>query len=116
MGILIALIIWLFILAAIVIKFHRDGNTAQQRLFSVFLIIWAILGIIYYDVLMLTTGGFAAESATQWHQYLPVVIFSICAGIGTYFLMVTFRKARKESPDDTAAQKKKSGKNSGRKK
>lgn len=116
MGILIALIIWLLILVAIVVKFRRDGNTSHQRLFSIFLIIWAILAIVYYDVLMLTTGGFAAENATQWHQYLPVVLFSICAGIGTYFLMMTFRKFHKESPEDDTKTKKKTEKKSSKKK
>lgn len=116
MGILIALLIWLLILVAIVVKFRREGNVAQQRLFSVFLIIWAILAIVYYDVLMLTTGGFSAENATQWHQYLPVVLFSICAGIGTYFLMMTFIKSRKKEEATGNKQKKGSGKKSSKKK
>ena len=116
MGILIALLIWLLILVAIVVKFRREGNVAQQRLFSVFLIIWAILAIVYYDVLMLTTGGFSAENATQWHQYLPVVLFSICAGIGTYFLMMTFIKSRKKEEAANNKQKKGSGKKSSKKK
>ena len=114
MGIIIALVIWLIALTAIVIKFRRDEHTSQQRLFSIFLIVWSVLGIVYYDVLMLTTGQFS-DASTPLYNYAPVVLFSLFAGIGTYFLMMTFRKFHKESPEDTAKQKKKSGKKSSKK-
>lgn len=114
MAILILLAIWLIALALIANKFRREGNVAKQRLFSVILIIWAILSIVYYDVLMLTTGAFDAGNTTPWYNYLPVVGFSICAGIGTYLLMMTFVKFRKE--DDADTKKKKGSKKSSKKK
>lgn len=90
----IILTVWLLALIFLTNRFRREGRIAQQRLFSVFLIVWAILGIMYYDVLMLTTGQLEGASSTQWQTYLPVVFFSICAGMGTYYLMMTFGKFR----------------------
>ena len=113
MAILILLAIWLLALIFITYKFRREGNTNQQRLFSVILIVWAVLGIIYYDVLMLTTGGFS--STIIWQNYIPVLGFSICAGIGTYFLMMTFIKSRKKEEAANNKQKKGSGKKSSKK-
>ena len=46
----IILTIWLLALIFLTNKFRREGRVLQQRIFSVFLIVWAILGIIYYDV------------------------------------------------------------------
>lgn len=115
MGILILLAVWLLALIFITYKFRREENYKQQRLFSVILIVWAVLGIVYYDVLMLTTGQFDAGTATPWYSYLPVVCYSVCAGIGTYFLMMTFGKFRK-TEDAVPAKKKKNGKKTGRKK
>ncbi len=90
----IILTVWLLALIFLTNKFRREGRIPQQRLFSIFLIVWAILGITYYDVLMLTTGQLEGVSSTQWQTYLPVVFFSICAGLGTYYLMMTFGKFR----------------------
>ncbi len=117
MGILIVLAIWLLVLIGITYKFRRDGDIGKQRLFSVFVIIWAILAIAYYDVLMLTTGQFDAGVTVPWYSYVPVVCFSVCAGVGTYFLMMTFRKFHKEKDDNGKKKKsKKPGKKSGKKK
>ncbi len=113
MGILIVLAIWLFVLIGITYKFRRDNDIGKQRLFSIFVIIWAILGIVYYDVLMLTTGQFDAGVTVPWYQYLPVVCFSACAGVGTYFLMMTFRKFHNQ--EDNAGSKKKNNKKSSKK-
>ena len=113
MAILILLAIWLLALIFITNKFRREGNYKQQRLFSVILIVWAVLGIVYYDVLMITTGGFTSTS--PWQNYIPVVGFSICAGIGTYFLLMTFTKLRQKIEDADNKQKKGS-KKSGKKK
>lgn len=115
MAILILLAIWLIALALIANKFRREGNVSKQRLFSVILIIWAILSIVYYDVLMLTTGAFDTGNTTPWYNYLPVVGFSICAGIGTYLLMMTFAKFRKEDAAADTKKKKGSKKNSKKK-
>ena len=114
MAILILLAIWLLALIFITYKFRREGNTNQQRLFSVILIVWAVLGIIYYDVLMLTAGGFS--STIVWQNYIPVLGLSICAGIGTYFLMMTFIKSRKKEEAADNKQEKGSGKKSSKKK
>lgn len=113
MAILILLAIWLLALIFITNKFRREENYKQQRLFSVILIVWAVLGIVYYDVLMITTGGFT--STAVWQNYIPVVGFSICAGIGTYFLLMTFTKLRKKIEEADTKQKK-SNKKSGKKK
>ena len=64
MAILILLAICLLALIFITNKFRREENYKQQRLFSVILIVWAVLGIVYYDVLMITTGGFSMLSAS----------------------------------------------------
>ncbi len=116
MTIMIILAVWLLALIFITNKFRLDENYKQQRLFSVILIVWAVLGIIYYDVLMLTTGGFDSSSASVWQNYIPVVGFSICAGIGTYFLMMTFTQFRKKAEEPDKKQKKGSSKKSGKKK
>ncbi|MBQ1187715.1 MAG: hypothetical protein IIX62_01370 [Peptococcaceae bacterium] len=113
MAILILLAIWLLALIFITNKFRREENYKQQRLFSVILIVWAVLGIVYYDVLMITTGGFT--STAVWQNYIPVVGFSICAGIGTYFLLMTFTKLRQKIEEADNKQKKGS-KKSGKKK
>ena len=52
----IILTIWLLALIFLTNKFRREGRVLQQRIFSVFLIVWAILGIIYYDVWIYTSG------------------------------------------------------------
>ena len=89
----IILTIWLLILIFLTNKFRREGRIAQQRIFSIFLIIWACLSIVYYDVWTYTSGALA-QYANQWYTYLPAVYFSICAGLGTYYLMMTFGKFR----------------------
>lgn len=89
----IILTIWLLALIFLTNKFRHEGRIPQQRIFSVFLIIWAILGIIYYDVWIYTSGQLETTSS-QWQTYLPTVFFSICAGLGTYYLMMTFGKFR----------------------
>ena len=89
----IILTIWLLALIFLTNKFRREGRVLQQRIFSVFLIGWAILGIIYYDVWIYTSGQLENISS-QWQTYLPTVFFSICAGLGTYYLMMTFGKFR----------------------
>ena len=40
------LTIWLLALIYFTNHFRREGRIAQQRIFSVFLIVWATLGII----------------------------------------------------------------------
>ena len=89
----IILTIWLLALIFLTNKFRREGRIAQQRIFSIFLIIWACLSIVYYDVWTYTSGALA-QYANQWYTYLPAVYFSICAGLGTYYLMMTFGKFR----------------------
>lgn len=89
----IILTIWLLILIFLTNKFRREGRIAQQRIFSIFLIIWACLSIVYYDVWTYTSGALT-QYANQWYTYLPAVYFSICAGLGTYYLMMTFGKFR----------------------
>ena len=89
----IILTVWLLALIFFTNKFRRENRIAQQRIFSFFLILWAILGIIYYDVWTITSGLSEQETA-QWQTYLPAAFFSICAGLGTYYLMMTFGKFR----------------------
>ena len=89
----IILTIWLLALIFLTNKFRREGRIAQQRIFSIFLIIWACLSIVYYDVWTYTSGALV-QYANQWYTYLPAVYFSICAGLGTYYLMMTFGKFR----------------------
>ena len=119
------LTVWLLALIFFTNKFRREGRIAQQRMFSVFLIIWAVLGIAYYDVWMLTSGQIEGAASTQWQTYLPSAFFSICAGLGTYYLMMTFgkfraadEKNRKRAEQEAAAKqaKKNTGKKSGKKK
>ena len=74
-------------------RFRRQGKYRQQRLLSFFLIIWAVLGVAYYDV-WAVTSGMLEESGDKWYTYLPVVFFSICAGMGIYYLLMTFGKFR----------------------
>ncbi len=119
MEILILLAAWLLALLWITYKFRREGDTKKQRLFSALAILWAVLSIAYYDVLMLTTGKFDAGATVPLYNYLPVVCFSACAGVGTYFLMMTFRKAPAAKEEENSTKNKngkKSGKKSGKKK
>ena len=58
-----------------------------------FFLLADFLGIIYYDVWIYTSGQLENISS-QWQTYLPTVFFSICAGLGTYYLMMTFGKFR----------------------
>lgn len=88
------LTVWLLALIFLTNKFRREGRIMQQRMFSVFLIIWAILGIVYYDVWTITSGQLETAAAQDWQTYLPSAFFSICAGLGTYYLMMTFGKFR----------------------
>lgn len=89
----IILTIWLLALIFLTNKFRREGKINQQRIFSIFLIIWACLSIVYYDVWTFTSGALE-ESHNEWQTYLPAVFFSICAGLGTYYFMQTFGKFR----------------------
>ena len=119
------LTIWLLALIFFTNKFRREGRIMQQRMFSVFLIVWAILGIVYYDVWTITSGQLETAAAQNWQTYLPSAFFSICAGLGTYYLMMTFGKFRaadeknqKEAEKEYAAKqaKKNAAKKSGMKK
>lgn len=119
------LTIWLLALIFFTNKFRREGRIMQQRMFSVFLIVWAILGIVYYDVWTITSGQLETAAAQNWQTYLPSAFFSICAGLGTYYLMMTFgkfraadEKNRKEAEKEYAAKqaKKNAAKKSGKKK
>ena len=119
------LTIWLLALIFFTNKFRREGRIMQQRMFSVFLIVWAILGIVYYDVWTITSGQLETAAAQNWQTYLPSAFFSICAGLGTYYLMMTFgkfraadEKNRKEAVKEYAAKqaKKNAAKKSGKKK
>ena len=121
----ILLTVWLLALIFFTNKFRREGRITQQRMFSVFLIIWALLGIAYYDVWMLTSGQLESAASAQWQTYLPSAFFSICAGLGTYYLMMTFgkfraadEKNRKRAEQEAAAKqaKKNTNKKSGKKK
>ena len=89
----IILTIWLLALIFLTNKFRREGRITQQRTFSIFLIIWACLSIAYYDVWTYTSGALE-QYGSHWYTYLPAVYFSICAGLGTYYLMMTFGKFR----------------------
>jgi len=108
MFIQIVLTIWLLALIFFTNKFRRDGRIAQQRIFSIFLIIWACLGVLYYDVWIYTSGEFA-QNADQWQTYLPTVFFSICAGLGVYYFMLTFGKLRKIDEENQRQQDRKQG-------
>lgn len=119
------LTIWLLALIFFTNKFRREGRIMQQRMFSVFLIVWAILGIVYYDVWTITSGQLETAAAQNWQTYLPSAFFSICVGLGTYYLMMTFgkfraadEKNRKEAEKEYAAKqaKKNAAKKSGKKK
>lgn len=88
------LTVWLLALIFFTNRFRREGRIFQQRLFSVFLIIWAVLGVIYYDVWTITSGQMETAAAQSWETYLPSTFFSICAGLGVYYLMMTFGKFR----------------------
>lgn len=87
------LTIWLLALIYFTNHFRREGRIAQQRIFSVFLIVWATLGIIYYNV-WAYTSGYLEQASSQWQTYLPAAFFSICAGLGIYYLLLTFGKFR----------------------
>ena len=50
MAIQYGLILWLAVLAFLASKFYKAKMIPQQRLFSICLIVWAILSIVYYDV------------------------------------------------------------------
>lgn len=89
----IILTIWLLALIFLTNKFRREGRITQQRIFSIFLIIWSCLSIAYYDVWTYTSGALE-QNGSHWYTYLPAVYFSICAGLGTYYLMMTFGKFR----------------------
>ncbi len=112
MFIQIILTVWLLALIFLTNKFRRENRVAQQRIFSFFLILWSILGIIYYDVWTITSG-LPEQTAAPWQTYLPAAFFSICAGLGTYYLMMTFGKFRvmaqknQREADQQAAKKKK---------
>lgn len=115
MFILIVLVLWLLALIFLSNKFRKEGRIPQQRIFSIFLIIWACLSVAYYDV-WLYTGGILEQYEAAWYTYLPAVFFSVCAGLGTYYLMMTFgklkelqQKKRTESSKDTKTAQKKTG-------
>ncbi len=91
MFIQIILTIWLLALIFLTRKFRKENRLPQQRIFSIFLIIWSCLSIIYYDVWTFTSG-ILEQTAAPWWIYLPVMFFSVCAGLGTYYLMMTFGK------------------------
>ena len=61
---------WLLALIYFTNHFRREGRIAQQRIFSVFLIVWATLGIIYYNV-WAYTSGYLEQASSQWQTYLP---------------------------------------------
>lgn len=104
----ILLTVWLLFLIFFTNKFRQEGHITQQRLFSVFIIIWAVLGIAYYDVLLLTIEP---VENTSWQTYLPTAFFSICAGLGTYYLMMTFGKLRIADEKNRRYAQEKSAKN-----
>lgn len=115
----IILTVWLLALIFLTNKFRRENRIAQQRIFSFFLILWSILGIIYYDVWTIT-AGLPEETTAPWQTYLPAAFFSICAGLGTYYLMMTFGKFRvmaqknqREADRQAAGKKKPQAKKSG---
>lgn len=93
MFIQIILTIWLLALIFLTNKFRREEKINQQRIFSIFLIIWACLSVVYYDVWTFTSGTLE-QTHNQWQTYLPAAFFSICAGLGTYYLLMTFGKFR----------------------
>lgn len=89
----VILTIWLLALIFLTRKFRKENRLPQQRIFSIFLIIWSCLSIIYYDVWTFTSG-ILEQTTAPWWIYLPVMFFSVCAGLGTYYLMMTFGKFR----------------------
>ena len=102
MAIQYGLILWLAVLAFLTRKFYKAKMIPQQRLFSIFLIVWAILSIVYYDV----WNYISVENihAGTWYSYIPPVCYSIGAGIGTYFLLKSFKKLNRVTV--TKAEKK----------
>ena len=84
------LIVLLAVLAVLCRLFYKNKMTFQQRLLSIFLIVWAILSIVYYDVWNYVTID--NPHLGMWYTYIPPVCYSIGAGIGTYFLLKSFKK------------------------
>ncbi len=84
------LIVWLLILAFLCRLSYKNKMTSQQRLFSIFLIIWAILSIVYYDVWIYISAD--DPYVSTWYSYISPVCYSIGAGTGTYYLLKTFKK------------------------
>lgn len=84
------LIVWLLALAFLCRLAHKNKMTSQQRLFSIFLIVWAVLSIVYYDVWIYISV--TDPYVSMWYSYIPPICYSIGAGIGTYYLLKTFKK------------------------
>jgi hypothetical protein len=80
----------LLVLALLCRLFYKNKMMFQQRLLSIFLIVWAILSIVYYDVWNYVTVD--NPHFGMWYTYIPPVCYSIGAGIGTYFLLKSFKK------------------------
>lgn len=115
------LTIWLLALIFLTSKFRRENRINQQRLFSFFLILWSVLGIMYYDVWTYTSGELDRAGA-EWQTYLPAAFFSICAGLGTYYFLQTIgkfreyaQKSQKNADAERAAKERKKQKKSGKK-
>lgn len=100
----------LAVLAVLCSVFYKNKMSFQQRLLSIFLIVWAILAIVYYDVWNYVTID--NPHLGQWYSYIPPVCYSIGAGIGTYFLLKSFKKLNrvtvvKSGENDKKAKNKK---------
>ena len=72
------------------------------------LIVWAILSIVYYDVWNYVTVN--NPHFGMWYTYIPPVCYSIGAGIGTYFLLKSFKRLNRVTitkAEDKKTKKKK---------
>lgn len=98
------LIFLLLIFALLCSVFYKNKMPFQQRLLSIFLIVWSILAIVYYDVWNYVTLD--NPHFGKWYTYIPPICYSIGAGIGTYFLLKSFKKLNKVTIVKTEKQKK----------
>ena len=98
----------LLVLALLCRLFYKNKMMFQQRLLSIFLIVWAILSIVYYDVWNYVTVD--NPHFGMWYTYIPPVCYSIGAGIGTYFLLKSFKRLNRVTitkAEDKKTKKKK---------
>lgn len=85
MALLIVLIIWLAVLVGLTVFVTNKKQLLPQRIFSIFLIVFALLAVAYYDVWLnlVYTGTIA------WYHHILTLLFAICAGIGVAFFILS---------------------------